>query len=358
MSEKESVLKDYAGRSDAELMALIREIKSREGERLTILGHHYQIRPVVELSDFVGDSFKLCRDAADARAKHIVFCGVRFMAESARVLARPDQLVQHPDPTAGCPMADMANRAQVEEAWQALRSVQPGRKMVPVTYMNSNVDLKAFCGRNGGVVCTSSNAAKVLDWAYSKGESVLFFPDEHLGRNTAHQMGMAPEDVAVWDRLGGARQAENPALAQAKLVVWKGFCHVHTYFTVEHIRAARAQYPGVFVMVHPECPREVVAASDAAGSTEAIVWRVREAQAGETVCVGTELNLVSRLAQEYPGVRVVPLAPSVCPNMSKITLPKLLWTLEHLGETDVVEVDSDVAGQAREALCRMLELAG
>jgi quinolinate synthase len=358
MSEKESVLKDYAGRSDAELMAAIRAIKAREGDRLTILGHHYQIRPVVEVSDFVGDSFKLCRDAADARAKHIVFCGVRFMAESARVLARPDQVVQHPDPTAGCPMADMANLEQVEEAWQALHAVQPGRKRVPVTYMNSNVDLKAFCGRHGGVVCTSSNAEKVLNWAYSQGDRVLFFPDEHLGRNTAHQMGMAPEDVAVWDRLGGAKQAENPALAQAKLVVWKGFCHVHTYFTVEHIRAARAQYPGAFVMVHPECPREVVAASDAAGSTEAIVRRVREAQAGETVCVGTELNLVSRLAQEYPGVRVVPLAPSVCPNMSKITLAKLLWTLEHLGETDVVEVEDAVAGQAREALGRMLELAG
>jgi quinolinate synthase len=358
MSEKEAVLTDYAGRSDAELMERIRAIKARERDRLTILGHHYQIRPVVEVSDFLGDSFKLCRDAADARAKYIVFCGVRFMAESARALARPDQVVQHPDPTAGCPMADMANLAQVEEAWQTLHAAQPGRKIVPVTYMNSNLDLKAFCGRNGGVVCTSSNAEKVLKWAYSQGDRVLFFPDEHLGRNTAYQMGMAPEDVAVWDRLGGAKQAEDQALAQARLVVWKGFCHVHTYFTVEQIRAARAQYPGAFVVVHPECPHEVVAASDAAGSTEAIVRRVREAQPGETICVGTELNLVARLAQEYPGVRVVPLAASVCPNMSKITLAKLLWTLEHLGETDVVEVNEAVAAQAREALGRMLELAG
>lgn len=358
MTNRTSCPREYLSRSDAELINAIGAIKQREGESLTILGHHYQAADIVRLSDFVGDSFKLCRDAAACQARHIVFCGVRFMAESARVLARPDQIVQHPEATAGCPMADMADIGQVEEAWRTLEAQRSDRRMVPVTYMNSNVDLKAFCGRHGGVVCTSSNASRVFDWAYGRGDTVLFFPDEHLGVNTAEARGMDMERVAVWDPAQVERQTQDARFAQARLVVWKGFCHVHTHFTAEMVARARGEYPGCFVIVHPECPRQVVAASDDAGSTAAIVKRIEAAKAGETIVVGTEINLVRRMAEEHPEVQVVPLAPSLCGNMSKVTLGHLLWTLENLGSAGIVEVDGGIAHEARQALERMLELGG
>ncbi len=357
MSKEDTCPREYLGRPDADLIESIGAIKSEQGERLTILGHHYQTDAIVDLSDFLGDSFKLCRDAANATARYIVFCGVRFMAESARVLARPEQAVQHPEETAGCPMADMADLPRVEEAWDALSRLQEGRRIIPITYMNSDVELKAFCGRNGGAVCTSSNASKLFDWAYSQGDTIFFFPDEHLGRNTAHARGQADDRVVVWDPRSVEAQSGDERFARAEVVVWKGFCHVHTAFTVEHVERIRQQYPGVHVIVHPECPREVVAKADSAGSTEAIVKKVREASAGETVCVGTELNLVSRLARRRPEVKIVPLSASVCPNMAKITLANLLWTIENLGSHNKVEVDPEISKEALLALERMLEIA-
>lgn len=359
MAAPDTSPREYLARPHEDLLAAIRAIRDRLGERLTILGHHYQSDAIVGVSDFVGDSFQLSRSAAESHARHIVFCGVRFMAESARVLARPDQTVQHPDSHAGCPMADMADLAQVERAWEALTRLQAPRRIVPITYMNSNVELKAFCGRHGGAVCTSSNAGKVLDWAYGRGDTVLFFPDEHLGRNTGHTLGMTQEAIALWDpaRADSLTAPEEEALAGSPLVVWKGHCHVHTFFTVEHVLQMRERHPGVHVIVHPECRREVVAAADSSGSTEAIVRRAMQAQPGETIAVGTEMNLVTRLARRAPQARIVPLAASVCPNMARINPANLLWTLDHLGEAGLVTLDPDVAAQARGALERMLQLA-
>jgi quinolinate synthase len=357
MSQLETCPREYFRRSDAELTEAIRAAKAQKGETIAILGHHYQDAAIIALSDFIGDSFKLCRDAACASARYIIFCGVRFMAESARVVARPDQVVQHPEATAGCPMADMADIEQVEEAWKFLTAMQGKRRIVPVTYMNSDVEIKAFCGRKGGAVCTSSNAARVFEWAWRRGDTILFLPDEHLGVNTAVQCGMAPEEVLVWDPARPQQEERDERFATADLVVWKGYCHVHTHFTLDQVRRARAQYPGAHVIVHPECPREVVAAADSNGSTAAIVRRVAEAAAGETICIGTEINLVARLARERPEVRIVPLSPSLCPNMARITLGNLLWCLEHLGEAGVVHVDPEIARDALRALQQMLELS-
>lgn len=348
----------YLDRTDDDLIAAIQAIKQAQGSDLSILGHHYQLEQIVRLSDFIGDSFKLCRDAAQAEGKYIVFCGVQFMAESARVLARPDQIVQHPEMTAGCPMADMADLKQVETAWDALTSLQKGKKIIPVTYMNSNVDLKAFCGRNGGIVCTSSNASAVFDWAYKRGETILFFPDEHLGVNTAFTRGVTPDKIAVWNPATRAieRQIEDPLFKETNLIVWKGFCHVHTHFSPEDVAKARSQHPKAHIIVHPESPRAVVELCDSSGSTEAIVQKVRSAKPGETVIVGTEINIVSRLAHDHPEVKVLPLSISFCPNMAKITLGHLLWTLENMGEVNVVKVDKSVVSDAQKSLQRMLEL--
>lgn len=351
--------REYLDRPHDDLLAAIRAHRERLGHQLTILGHHYQSDAIVGISDYVGDSFQLSRSAAQSRARHIVFCGVRFMAESARVLARPDQTVQHPDLHAGCPMADMADLAQVERAWEVLTHLQAPRRLVPITYMNSNVELKAFCGRHGGSVCTSSNAEKVLNWAYGRGDTVLFFPDEHLGRNTGHTLGMAQDAIALWDpaRADSLTLSEEAALGASPLVVWKGHCHVHTYFTVDHVRQARERHPGAHVIVHPECRREVVAAADSAGSTEAIVRRAVHAKPHETIVVGTEMNLVTRLAGMAPQAHIVPLAASVCPNMARINPANLLWTLDHLGEAGLVTLDPAMSAQAHEALERMLRLA-
>jgi quinolinate synthase len=348
--------REYQDRKESDLKAAILAHKERLGKELTILGHHYQGDGIVELSDFVGDSFKLCRDAANSEAKHIIFCGVRFMAESARILAREDQVVIHPEESSGCPMADMADLPQIEQAWAALTALNPNRRIVPITYMNSNSELKAFCGARGGSVCTSSNAERVLKWAYGRGDMVLFFPDEHLGRNTAHNMGMEPEDVLVWNPRYADAHARDERYSSARLVVWKGFCVVHTHFKVEHIREMREANPEVFVIVHPECPREVVAAADAAGSTEAIVKRVMEAKPGEVIAVGTEINLVARLAKKRPDVVVRPLIPSMCLNMAKLTTGHLLWVLDNLGAINVVKVDSDIVVNARKSLRQMLEI--
>lgn len=342
-----------------DLVAGILDIKKRWGDRLVVLAHHYQRPEVVAVGDVRGDSFELARQAASrAEAKHIVFCGVSFMAESAVVLARPGQRVYHPDPSAGCPLADFADAVQVERAIEAIERErgEPG-SVVPVAYMNSDVEVKAMVGRRGGTICTSSNAARAFGWALGRGKALLFVPDEHLGWNTAAAIGIPEEEVTVWDPgQGYGRQIGPASLESARVVLWRGHCHVHTAFTPEHVAAARESSPGCLVVVHPECHREVVKASDGSGSTTFLVRAVAEAAEGSTVYVGTEHCLVTRLATENPGKKVVPLARSVCPNMSRITLRKVRDTLAAIPDLAPVEVEEDLSREARLALDRMLTL--
>lgn len=348
---------EYLGLDVAEMQARVRDHKLRLGDDLCILGHHYQRQDVIDLADHRGDSFALSKIASELRAKWIVFCGVEFMADSARLLARPEQVVVHPDTSAGCPMADMAGTPAVERVWAELSGViGTDAGLVPVTYMNSDVETKAFCGRHGGTVCTSSNAGPVFDWAFARGERILFFPDEHLGRNTAWAKGLRGEDVLLYDPalpLGGHAPE---ALRRAKVLLWKGFCHVHTHFTVAMIERARAEDPGVKIVVHPECEREVVAAADAAGSTAFIIDWCREQPAGSRLKIGTELNLALRCQLDNPDRTVTPLDRSICPNMWKISLNDLLWALDRLGEVNVVEVEAGLAADGRRALERMLAI--
>jgi quinolinate synthase len=340
--------------------ALIEEILARKAalrQELLILTHHYQRQEIVSLGDVRGDSFALSRKAADSqKARFIVFCGVHFMAESAAILAQPHQTVQIPDPQAGCLMADMADLDLVSAAWEELSEIVGQGMISPIVYMNSEASLKAFCGRHGGAVCTSANARLALPWGLAQRQKVFFFPDQHLGRNTARLLGLGPEDLIVWDPeqpLGGNRPDD---LRRARLILWDGHCHVHTRFTVEHVLARRQEFPGAKVVVHPECTEEVVALADACGSTDFIVEYVRQAGPGTTVVVGTEINLVARLALEYPDRQVLDLHYSLCPNMFRIDPAKLLLTLENLGEVNVVKVPEDIKAEARLALDRMLAL--
>ena len=353
---------EYRGLSPAELDDRIAAAKTRLGRSLVILGHHYQRDEIVKFADFRGDSLKLSQQAASRKdADYIVFCGVHFMAETADVLSSPHQQVILPNLEAGCSMADMADLGSVERCWEALATLSRG-KLVPVTYMNSAADLKAFCGERGGIVCTSSNAPRAFQWAFEQGERILFVPDEHLGRNTAVKLGLDLADVVVWDPEetdGGLSTGE---LERARVVLWKGYCSVHMRFDVEQIREARRRYPDVKVVVHPECRREVVAASDCDGSTEYIAKVISEAPMGTTWAVGTEINLVNRLAREHPDKRVFCLDPVVCPcsTMYRIHPSYLCWVLEALVEGRVVnriEVEPEVARWARVALDRMLALA-
>ncbi|MBW2609832.1 MAG: quinolinate synthase NadA [Deltaproteobacteria bacterium] len=343
---------------DRETIEKIRKLKEALGERLIILTHHYQRKEIVDLGDFKGDSFGLSqRAAADKDAQYIVFCGVHFMAESAEILSQPHQTVQIPAIEAGCPMADMADSVLVERAWEALDQVVGAAKITPMVYMNSDAELKAFCGKNSGLVCTSSNAPVAFDWAYSQREKILFFPDQHLGRNTGNQKGFKPEEMIVWDpekELGG----NSPdAIKKATLILWDGYCHVHTRFSVAHILSMRERFPDAKVVVHPECPESVVQQADAAGSTSFIVNYVKEAEPGSVIIIGTEINLIDRLAREYPDRKVLDLHNSLCPNMFKINLRNLLWTLENIGKVNVIEVPDHVKADARKALDRMLALA-
>ncbi len=349
---------DKARLNDDELIEKIRAKKRKLGSQLIILTHHYQRKEIVGLGDFVGDSFELSRKAAaDRQCRYIVFCGVHFMAESAAILAQPHQVVQIPDEEAGCWMASMAETRSVESAWEQLESKAGKGSIIPVVYMNSDADLKAFCGDHGGTVCTSSNADKAVKWAFGKGEKVLFFPDRHLGHNVGHDLGLAPEEMVVWspDKPFGGNDPD--ALSRARLILWDGYCLVHTRFTCEQIEKRRAEFPEARIIVHPECPREVVAMADASGSTSRIVKYVSEAPAGSTIVIGTEINLISRLASEYPDKKVLDLHRSLCPNMFKINLAKLLETLENIGEMNVVRVAEETKASARLALDRMLALA-
>ncbi|MFH1809657.1 MAG: quinolinate synthase NadA [Pseudomonadota bacterium] len=335
----------------------IRELRDRLGDRLLILTHHYQRPELVALGHIRGDSYELSRLAADSRAEWIVFCGVHFMAQSAAVLARDDQRVFHPNPRAGCPMADMAERGDVQRALDVFHRLRPSSRVVPLTYMNTLADVKAVVGENGGAVCTSSNAERAFRWAYGRGEQILFVPDEHLGRNTAASLGLVDDEIALYDphagELGGLSE---DALARARLVLWSGYCHVHTWFSVEHIAAARQRWPGCVIHVHPECRREVVQQADGAGSTGYLVRAVQEAKPGDTLVIGTEVNLVTRLAAEFPDRTVVPLDRSLCPNMYRITLRHLQETLLQLPELNQVQVNPRDLEGARLALQRMLEL--
>ncbi len=340
------------------LMDRIQALKLALGPELLILTHHYQRQEIVALGDYRGDSFGLSqRAAANPEARFIVFCGVHFMAESAAILAQPRQIVQIPDLKAGCRMADMVDLEQVEMAWGELVEVIDGETMVPIVYMNSDASLKAFCGRRGGLVCTSANARAAMAWGFGQGEKVFFFPDQHLGRNTGNRLKLWPEEMIVWNPekpLGGNRPED---IRRARLILWDGHCHVHTRFQVEHVLKMKEAFPDAVLVVHPECTQEVVALADACGSTGFIANYVKEAPPGSTIIVGTEINLVSRLALEFPDREVLELHYSLCPNMFKIDLAKLLWTLENLGSVNAITIPEDLKAEARLALQRMLNLS-
>jgi quinolinate synthase len=352
---------EYMRKSPEELDARINEARAKLGNRLVVLGHHYQRDEVIKFADFQGDSFKLSQFAASQEAaEFIVFCGVHFMAETADILSSSDKKVVLPNLTAGCSMADMAQIDDVLDCWDDLTDVLGDRGgVIPITYMNSTADIKALCGRNDGIVCTSSNAPATFDWAFNRGERVLFLPDQHLGRNTGLKMGIDLEDMVLWNpfkELGGNTEEQ---LVNAKVILWQGHCSVHTRFTVDQIEVARQKYPDVKILVHPECTMEVVEASDYNGSTEFIKTMIVEAPPGSAWAVGTEISLVNRLAAQNPDKTVFCLDSVICPcsTMYRIHPAYVSWVLDGLNEGVVVnkiEVAEDVAAEARVALDRML----
>ena len=352
----------YWNLNGIQLSERIAEARAKLGNRCVVLGHHYQREDIIQFTDYRGDSFNLARWAADrADAEFIVFCGVHFMAESADILSQPHQKVVLPNMSAGCSMADMAEPDDVYACWDELQAAGL-TDVIPITYINSAASLKAFCGRNGGIVCTSSNAPKVYDWAFERGSKLLFFPDQHLGRNTGIKHGIGLEEMAVWDytlpfgSLGGNTLEQ---LERSKVILWKGHCSVHRRFSVAQIGKARRDHPGVTVVVHPECTMEVVEAADMDGSTEFITKTVTNAEPGTAWAIGTEINLVSRLARENPDKTVFCLDPVVCPcaTMYRIHPAYLAWTLDELAAGRVVnqvQLDEETTRDAKIALERML----
>lgn len=351
--------------SDPDLVARAAAAKATLGERVFILGHHYQRNEVIQFADVTGDSFKLAQQAAaHPQAEFIVFCGVHFMAESADILTSPHQQVVLPDLAAGCSMADMANIAQVEQCWRDLEAAGVASVTIPVTYMNSSAAIKSFTGRHGGSVCTSSNAERSMVWAFEQGDKVLFLPDQHLGRNTAvRDLGLTLDDCVVYNpnRPNGGLTVEQ--IQQAKVLLWKGHCSVHGRFTASCVDDLRVRVPGINVIVHPECTYEVVEKADFVGSTEKIISTIAAAEPGSAWAIGTELNLVKRIAQDHPDKEIVYLDRTVCfcSTMNRIDLPHLVWTLESLVNGEVINqisVDEETAHWARVALDRMLALPG
>ncbi|MGI6368295.1 MAG: quinolinate synthase NadA [Anaerolineae bacterium] len=342
-----------APRSHAELVAATASLRAGLGSQVTILAHHYQPDDIVQFADYTGDSLELSRHAAEVSSPCIVFCGVTFMAETAAVLCSPEQTVIQPAAEAVCPMAEMADVEQVRQACDALESVW--ERVIPITYQNSNADVKALVGARGGAVCTSSNARRIFEWAFSQGGRILFVPDEHLGTNTTLDLGIPRSELGIWDPL---RPADPETYRNCRVVVWRGFCSVHTGFTVADVERMRRAHPQATIIVHPECPRPVVEAADASGSTAYIIRAVEQAPAGATIVVGTECNLVDRLAEQHPDKRVLPLARRACAAMAMTRLADLYRVLEGLsrGEvTNVVTVPADVAADARLALDKMLQ---
>lgn len=364
MVASSATIQQFTGLSDAECAERIEAAKVALGDRLIILGHHYQREEVFRHADVSGDSLKLSRVAADSQADYIIFCGVHFMAEVADILSRPEQAAMLPDLSAGCSMADMANLTKVERAWREIsRLLDPDEHVTPVTYINSAADLKAFCGRHGGIVCTSTNAQQILEWSFARREKILFFPDQHLGRNTAAKMGIPLDEMVVWDfdqPFGGLSKAQ---VRNAKMILWKGFCSVHQMFKPEHIDRFRAMYPDVKVISHPEASYEVCMQSDYVGSTEYIINTVADSAPGTRWLVGTELNLVTRLHQQHQhedkSVHFMSPTVCMCSTMFRIDPQHLLWQLENLIEGNVVNqisVPAADADEAREALARMLAI--
>ena len=358
----------YSTSTPDDLAARIGAAKDALGSRLMILGHHYQRDEVMRWADARGDSFGLSRLAAQSEAEYVVFCGVHFMAESADILTGPDQKVVLPDLNAGCSMADMADLESVEEAWDSLSEVTDVGAIVPITYMNSSAALKAFVGRHGGAVCTSSNARKILTWALDQRgpeTKVLFFPDQHLGRNTGFQLGFTEADMAVWDPRGMLGGLDERAVKESRFLLWKGHCSVHQRFRPSHVADFRAAHRDGMVITHPECAHDVVEQSDEVGSTDYIIAAVERLEAekpGITIAVATEIHLVQRLANEHPGVTIVSLDPLICPcsTMFRIDAAHLAWVLEELAGGRVVNqitVDEATAADARVALQRMLDIS-
>jgi quinolinate synthase len=341
--------------------------RAKLGSSTVLLGHHYQRDEVIRFADFTGDSYKLSQAAAETEAQYIVFCGVHFMAESADVLGRDSQQVILPDLNAGCSMADMAEISQVEACWEALERAHMTDGLIPITYMNSSAAIKAFCGENGGLVCTSSNARQAFEWAFQRGKRILFLPDQHLGRNTGYSMGIPLEAMKVWDPWGLAGGLSAQDLAETKILLWKGHCSVHQRFLPSHVDAVRAKYPGIQVIVHPECRWEVCQKADALGSTERLIQIVESAPTGSIFAIGTEIHLVNRLAKRFAGQnektgkKIITLDDTgcLCTTMYRITPQHLAWALENLVEGRVVNqiaVKKSVKHWARVALNRMLEI--
>ena len=345
----------------------IREAREALGSEVVVLGHHYQRDEVIRFADFRGDSYKLSQEAARAQGRYIIFCGVHFMAESADVLSRPGQITILPDLNAGCSMADMAEITQVEDCWEQLvragATDDLGNGITPITYINSTAAIKAFVGERGGVVCTSSNAPAAMKWGLAKNKKLLFLPDQHLGRNTGYAMGIPLNEMIVWDpyQLGGGVSPDR--LRAAKAILWKGHCSVHQRFLPEHVDNVRAKYPGIRVIVHPECRWEVCQKADGIGSTEGLLKMIREAPSGTMFAVGTEIHLVNRMGKEFAaeGKKVITLDDSgcLCTTMYRISPQHLCWVLENLAEGNVVnqiKVKDNVKQWARVALDRMLEI--
>jgi quinolinate synthase len=356
---------DLPAPSDPDLVKRARAAKAALGDRVFILGHHYQRNEVIEFADVTGDSFKLAQQAAaHPEAEFIVFCGVHFMAESADILTSADQQVILPDLAAGCSMADMAEINQVEDCWAALDRAGVAEVTVPITYMNSSAAIKSFTGKHGGSVCTSSNAERSMTWAFEQGEKVLFLPDQHLGRNTAvRDLGLSLDDCVVYNPNKPDGGLTHEQMRAAKVILWKGHCSVHGRFTPECVDDVREQVPGITVIVHPECAYEVVEKADIVGSTEKIIATIAAAEPGTSFAIGTELNLVKRIAQQNPDKQIVYLDKTVCfcSTMNRIDLPHLVWALESLLAGNVVNqivVDDDTKEWSKVALDRMLALPG
>jgi quinolinate synthase len=350
----------YREMSTEELENKVGEIKARLGSRLFIPGHHYQKDEVIQFADATGDSLVLAQKSAENRsAEYIVFCGVHFMAETADILTTEDQKVFLPDMRAGCSMADMADIHQTERAWKELTDLF-GDSILPLTYINSTAAIKAFVGEHGGATVTSGNAEKMVSWAFEQKERLLFLPDQHLGRNTAYNLGISLDEMAVWNPIQNKLEFDGP-VEKVKVILWKGHCSVHENFTVENVQNVREKYPDMKIIVHPECSREVVAVSDMAGSTNYIINAIENSEPGTSWAIGTEQNLVNRIINRYPDRHIISLNPYMCAcmTMNRIDLPHLAWCLDSIEQGDnqnIIKVEDAVAEKAKLALDRMLQL--